>query len=95
MSLSEELEAGCSKSNGVDMFFVLDTSGSIGYSNFEKIKDFVIDVVNGFSIGHVKQTQLMSIFYNFKTLLFSVFRERTRLRWACPSSALKSTHSST
>ena len=50
---SNELEQGCSKSLGVDMVFVLDSSGSIGNVNFETIKNFVRDVVKGFDIGHV------------------------------------------
>ena len=33
------------------MVFVLDASGSIGSLNFNKIKGFVKDVVNGYDIG--------------------------------------------
>ena len=50
---SNELEEGCSKSVGVDIVFVLDSSGSIGWVNFETMKQFVKDVVEGFDIGHV------------------------------------------
>ena len=50
---SSELEQGCSKSVGVDMVFVLDESGSIKSDNFEKIRNFTRDVINGFDIGHV------------------------------------------
>ena len=52
---SSELEQGCSKSLGVDMVFVLDESGSIKSDNFEKIRNFTRDVINGFDIGHVSQ----------------------------------------
>ena len=50
---SNELEQGCFKSLGVDMVFVLDESGSIRSDNFEKIRNFTRDVINGFDIGHV------------------------------------------
>jgi len=50
---SMELEEGCTKSNGVDMVFVLDSSGSVGNNNFQTVKQFVADVVSGFDIGNV------------------------------------------
>ena len=40
-----------------DLVFVIDSSGSIvraGFGNFQKIKDFVKDIVNGFNIGFDK-----------------------------------------
>jgi len=36
------------------MVFVLDSSGSIGTANFEKVKRFVQDVINAFDIGFNK-----------------------------------------
>ena len=41
---------GC-KSTGADIVFVLDGSGSIGSSNFLKMKSFVKDVVTSFDVG--------------------------------------------
>ena len=37
--------------SGIDLVFLLDSSGSIGSSNFELIKKFVTNVVNGLDIG--------------------------------------------
>ncbi|XP_013410815.1 uncharacterized protein LOC106173996 isoform X2 [Lingula anatina] len=34
-----------------DIVFVLDSSGSVGAANFEKVKDFVKDIVNDLDIG--------------------------------------------
>jgi len=42
---------GCSRSNGADIIFVLDGSGSIGASNFLLIKNFVKEVVSSFDVG--------------------------------------------
>jgi len=36
---------------GADMIFVIDESGDLGASNFQKIKQFVKDVVSSFDIG--------------------------------------------
>jgi matrilin-3 len=36
---------------GVDIVFVIDSSGSIGASNFVKVKQFIKDVINAFDIG--------------------------------------------
>jgi uncharacterized protein YegL len=36
---------------GVDMVFVMDESGSIGASNFEKMKQLAIDITDSFEIG--------------------------------------------
>ena len=44
------VHAECSVS-GLDLYFVLDSSGSVGSSNFQLMKSFVYDVVNGFDIG--------------------------------------------
>ena len=33
------------------MIFVMDASGSIGYSNFQTMKTFVYDIVNSFDVG--------------------------------------------
>ena len=37
--------------SGIDLYFVLDSSGSVGASNFELMKTFAYNVVNGFDIG--------------------------------------------
>lgn len=33
----------------VDMLFVVDSSGSIGYENFQKIKQFLVDIADTLS----------------------------------------------
>ena len=43
------LYIGCD--SGLDIVFVLDASGSIGSSNFVRMKDFVKSVVSNFEIG--------------------------------------------
>lgn len=48
---ANRLEQGCSSSKGADMVFVLDGSGSVGLTNFQTMKKFVIDVVNSFDVG--------------------------------------------
>ncbi len=35
----------------MDLYFVLDSSGSVGFNNFQLMKNFVYDTVNGFDIG--------------------------------------------
>ena len=39
------------KIKGVDMVFVMDQSGSVQLGNFEKMKDFAIDITDSFMIG--------------------------------------------
>ena len=51
MSCLPPRNAGCQNAIGSDIIFVLDNSGSIGTSNFDSVKQFVRDVVNGFEVG--------------------------------------------
>ena len=37
--------------SGIDIYFVMDESGSIGAYNYELVKRFVNDTVNEFDIG--------------------------------------------
>lgn len=37
--------------SGLDIIFILDSSGSVGSSNFQLMKNFVHDTVNGFDVG--------------------------------------------
>ena len=37
--------------SGIDLYFVLDRSGSVGSNNYELMKTFAYDIVNGFDIG--------------------------------------------
>ena len=37
--------------SGLDLIFVMDASGSVGYSNFQTMKNFVYDIVNSFEVG--------------------------------------------
>ena len=41
----------CSRIAGIDIMFVLDSSASIGATNFQKIRNFVAAVVNDLEIG--------------------------------------------
>lgn len=43
------LSIGCT--SGIDLIFVLDSSGSIGSSNYITMKEFVTDVISNFEIG--------------------------------------------
>ena len=48
-----------------DLIFVLDESGSVGYSNFQQVKMFVYDFVNTISVGP-NDNQIGVITYNSK-----------------------------
>ena len=37
--------------SGIDIYFVLDESGSVGFSNYQMMKQFVYNTVNDFDIG--------------------------------------------
>ena len=39
------------KISGMDLFFVMDESGSVGFNNFQTMKSFVNEVIEGFEIG--------------------------------------------
>ena len=45
-----EFSTECSV-NGLDLFFVLDESGSVGYSNYQLMKTFAYNIANSFTIG--------------------------------------------
>ena len=49
--LFNRVGAGCQTAGGADIVFVLDGSGSIGSTNFEKCKTFVRSLVEEFEIG--------------------------------------------
>ena len=48
--LSCSLLAECTVS-GLDLYFVLDESGSVGYSNYQLMKTFAYNIANSFTIG--------------------------------------------
>jgi len=50
VNLCNRLSSDCINA-GTDIVFVLDSSGSIGSSDFQKIKSFVKDVIQAFDIG--------------------------------------------
>ena len=37
--------------NALELFFVLDSSGSVGSSNYQLMKSFVYDIINSFEVG--------------------------------------------
>ena len=43
---------GDCRSPGADILFILDSSGSIGQTNWDLMVDFVHEVVNSFSISN-------------------------------------------
>lgn len=48
-----------------DLIFVLDGSGSVGSANFQRLLQFVTDVVNRFSVGlYSAQVSSLLYFYN-------------------------------
>jgi len=51
IAAANALEKGCSKPKGPDMVFLIDGSGSIGMSDFNKIKRFMQDVVGSYEVG--------------------------------------------
>ncbi|XP_078334127.1 uncharacterized protein LOC111129349 [Crassostrea virginica] len=57
-----------------DIVFLLDESGSIGYSNFEKIKNFVGTIVSHFEVGN--DTNQISV-VNFESTARNVFSLNT------------------
>ena len=48
--LSCSHHAECTVS-GLDLYFVLDESGSVGYSNYQLMKTFAYNIANSFTIG--------------------------------------------
>ena len=57
---------------GADMVFVIDSSGSIGSANFEKVRQFVKDVINAFDIG-LDKTRVGVVQYSSSNLITRVF----------------------
>lgn len=48
---SHTLSAGCSGSNTVDLLLVLDSSGSVGFRNFQIVKQFVYKIIEALPVG--------------------------------------------
>jgi uncharacterized protein YegL len=69
---ANSLEQGCTSNYGSDIIFVLDSSGSVGQSNFEKMKKFVSDVVRSFDIG-TGQAQTMVGVIKYSTSVYTEF----------------------
>lgn len=45
------LSGDCGKKGAADIVFLLDSSGSVGKENFEKMKDFTKEIIDEFTIG--------------------------------------------
>ena len=43
---------GCYYKSKMDLVFLLDGSGSVGSSNFQRTTDFVQRIIEGFEVGH-------------------------------------------
>ena len=67
---------------GLDLAFVLDSSGSVGFSNFQITKQFVENVTNTFAVG-AQETRVGAItFSGFATISFQLnntFANRSEL----------------
>lgn len=68
------LYIGCQTTNGPDIVFVLDGSGSIGAANFIKIKNFVKSVVKSYKVS-LDDTRIGLIKYS--TAVQTVFKLNT------------------
>jgi uncharacterized protein YegL len=85
-SRSRELreESDCKDSNGADIVFVLDGSGSIGASNFQLILGFVKSAIDAFDVGPGAQQTRVAII-QFATDVFhecnlTAFTNKTELK---------------
>ena len=61
-----------------DMAFILDSSGSIGQTNYNKMLSFVKDVVNKFDIGSDKIRVATEIFSDRTYVQFNLNKYLTR-----------------
>ena len=59
---------------GLDMVFVLDASGSIGSSNFERMKQTLVDIVSELSIGPDTTRVAVVVFSSSANLIFNLNR---------------------
>ena len=60
------------KIKGSDVIFVLDASGSIKSYNFQKMRDFAVNVVNQFTIGPQNTRVGMIVFSTVAMVIFSL-----------------------
>jgi hypothetical protein len=67
-----EKQSGCRNSNGADIVFVVDGSGSIGAANFVLIKNFIRSAVDVFDVG-LGPTQTRIGLIQFATDVFHEF----------------------
>eukprot|EP00058_Branchiostoma_floridae_P026676 XP_002612167.1 hypothetical protein BRAFLDRAFT_88906 [Branchiostoma floridae] len=56
----------------VDLFWLLDGSNSVGTANFEKVKQFVVDVVNSFDVSPTATRVGVVQYSNKNTLMFNL-----------------------
>ncbi|XP_053401477.1 uncharacterized protein LOC123550590 isoform X2 [Mercenaria mercenaria] len=62
------LAAGCNGTEPADIVFILDASGSVGATNFNKMLEFVKKLVDGFPVGPT-ETHIGLITFDSKTYL--------------------------
>lgn len=60
--------SGCNGTEPADIVFIVDASGSVGATNFQKTLDFVKTMVNGFPIGPT-ETHIGLITFDSKVYL--------------------------
>ena len=68
-----DLSEGCVR-GAADVMFIVDESGSIGIDNYNKVKDFLKDVVNSLNVGPdpIKDSRISLLtFSNFNNLVFN------------------------
>ncbi|XP_034337929.2 uncharacterized protein [Magallana gigas] len=74
-SLLSSVDGSCASKG--DIVFLLDESGSIGYSNFERIKSFVSTIVGQFSVGNDTNQFSVVSFESFAREIFPLNRYQT------------------
>jgi len=62
------LTTGCTVN--ADISFLLDSSGSIGYDNYQKVKEFAYNFTEGFDIGPKQNRVSMTIYGDAGQVLF-------------------------
>ena len=65
--------------NGIDLVFVLDSSGSIGIVNFQLIRNFVTNIIQNLDIGPDKNRVGVIVYSNTATVQFSLNTHQTNV----------------
>ncbi len=55
----------CKTTQLADIVFLVDSSNSVGSSNFKKQMDFIVDLLDGFAVSHDKVIIFCSCMFPF------------------------------